>query len=35
MLSKNMDSKNIIKWKNNFQNAKEKPFLMREIQKML
>ena len=32
--SKTLDSKNIIQWKNLFQNAKEKAFLMREIQKM-
>ena len=31
--SKTLDSKN-IQWKNLFQNAKEKAFLMREIQKM-
>ena len=31
--SKTLDSKNVIQWKNLFQNAKEKAFLMREIQK--
>ena len=31
---KNVELKNIIQWKNHFQNTKEKPFLMKEAQKM-